>query len=898
MPRGAWASAASAAGTPAQQAHGSVVLIDEVNRTGAAAGGQQGLLFTPQASPGYQQDSAAAVLAAGARGLAHNGSSMSSRHGLRASIDSLSSPSFKEAAAAVTYQNNAYNSFTVGRHEAGWNGNPLDADEVVSSLAADAAASRQSTDFYDDDAPADSASAHPGDSMTAAAAAALRASGLSGHGMGDSAVFENSLFDGSSDDEGDAMLAMSARSRGQLTPLMGTPRISVASSHMLQCSHSQSNLGFAAVAAADVDGAAEVAAAVAVTASMTTPLSVYKNAAFEEEEGQRRTSSSSSATARDRVSSPVPALSLQKVQAAAAAADSTSDVPEILYSRQRGDSSTAYRPAEQPGPASYAQSAATGLELGPSGAADELVESTSRSWAASPIQVAAASAAARGEEDVDGQQEQQQQRRQWQQPVVPVFLGNLNACSSDEGGSSGYSGRSSSDGDILEYHYTAAAAATDTAADTGTGTAGAGAGSSVDPNAGLLESLLTSEDSNAERPGSPDTECEQQPYQWQHQGHSDQQQHQQPDEQRQQEPDLAGSSWMYSEADAEEDLDFSDEDDELPVMRIRGGGCCEPADSDDDESYSNCCREDYDEADDHVSHFEVAWPSASELVVSTDGHQEQLQQQWHQQRHMVEHHWEATNSQSGFVLRLRGGAGYEDESGVHSSRQQEGVDAAVGIGSSSSDSAAVVSPSSKGGVGAAGRRPGRLLGNPAAARVAGLSPVDTPPQHQPKLGLVQAHLSHGDNSDSGSGSANGSGSNIGWKIAAAEQTPLSPAASPQPCGPGLNDSASSSNHYSTAVPAAVDPQPGEPLQLFSSGSDISESDDEQECFTASSGGGDDEVASRVKWAQGAPPAGWQLQGGSYRVAVHTSGKPGSGTRTRVSSTVVLIHTMYKGLTVP
>lgn len=171
----------------------------------AAAAPHLGLILTPQASPGYYTSDPAAAAAEDARKLRHTGSSVTSRPGGRSSIDSLNSPSFREAAAAATYDNGHYSTVTIGGGEVDWASN-AEADEASSrSPAAAAAEGVLGTQLSS--------------SVAAAAAAALRASGMSGHSIGNSAVFENSLFDGMDDDEDDddnySIPPVSSRSRGE-----------------------------------------------------------------------------------------------------------------------------------------------------------------------------------------------------------------------------------------------------------------------------------------------------------------------------------------------------------------------------------------------------------------------------------------------------------------------------------------------------------------------------------------------------------------------------------------------------------------------------------------------------------------------------------------------------------
>lgn len=469
--------------------------------------------------------------------------------------------------------------------------------------------------------------------------------------------------------------------------------MSATSSLMLQ--HSQgafTSVAAAAVAAADLDQAAEVAAAVTAASNMTTPLSVYKNAAFEEdtpeqEQGFRSRSRSThddlaaaavggrirfkdtdgldaaavalpippwsppaaapaavtdlaqSITAAKRSafqssgsssSSPIPALALHRISPAAAAGDSSSDVAgsqEILYTRQRGADVAVdlalrqiNRQLSDPDHPVAAAAAAADVPSGMrqlhgdlSGAeesdAGSTLLDTSRSW--SDTQAAAAAmpevgtavpevgAAAEAEHGaiVGNATSHDWQQQQWQQSVA--FAGDLGAGSSSSSRSGGSSRRRSSSssggGDLVEYHYTATTTIDDTSGPDASNAAAAGAGSTEsqidgasDHGISLLETLLASEESQTDVHSSPSHEQQQQQHAWQQHGQQQQQNEDLEVNHDFQVQDYGGSSWMYSgtEPAVSDDLEFGD-DDELPVMRIRGGGEYEEADNDDDDCYND-----------------------------------------------------------------------------------------------------------------------------------------------------------------------------------------------------------------------------------------------------------------------------------------------------------------------
>lgn len=677
---------------------------EETSAFGKCSSARRGLLFTPETSPCSElpQDSDAAVAAAAAlavqgaagyRVLQHNGSSRSMPHNMRASIDSLNSPSFRAATAAATY-NGAYSSMTVAAYDTDWH---MQQDAEVTcdgQIAAD--------DAVDGDAGHTAAAAA---SHLASAAVGVIAPSVSANALGESAVFENSLFDGSDQEEDEEFLPpTSARSKGQLTPLMSTPRMSAASSLVLQASHSQSGLGFAAIAAAaELEEAVHVAAAVA-SAATATPLSVYKNAVYEEEDRQQhgvgRAEPYTSKTVLDRISgtqlefhtaswpsataakeratgpmpsssrslSPVPALRLAEVQPDADLTDSQ----EILLDRQHSDGScsaserteddkqntdtveaggsvTSSPEPRQESQATVGESAVevsqdVALRFDNSDLSSEHQREINHSRNDSSHQAAqeaevAAGAAEPGiqsiEEELTGQaiagstqpQRQQQQRMQYQQPQV---VGTLTGFSSfdenaDEADScSRYS--SSDDEDVVEYHYTGVAEVANP----------------VDASGDHASEHSQSPVDNAAQHGDHD-ESQHNILQQQHMQQEEQQQQHQAFEQFQAQ-DYAGSSWVYS-SDADEQVDFSD-DDNLPVMRIAGGGCYEPADSDDD---------DFDADESFCFNIDVVGGSydskgCHELLA------ESYQQRWQSQ---AMHPPPSSNRL--LVLRLRGGAGYAEE---------------------------------------------------------------------------------------------------------------------------------------------------------------------------------------------------------------------------------------------
>lgn len=245
-------------------------------------------------------------------------SSGSGHSHMRTSIDSLTSPSFKEAAAAVT----AYDTVTVDavRGHSIWE---LQTDEADDATSGPVAAEQDQLDcaFEPEGSSEAQGTAMQTSARSLPAAAGVLAgptwSGAAGSrfstrrsSLAESAVFENKLFyddnqEGADEEEGALVAAGSLRlSSSTLGGTMRTPRVSDSVLLRSLGRTSQQGLGFAAAVAAaaaaenDAAAAADIAAAVAAASPLvqSAPLSVYRNATFEEDEHEaaRRGGSSSS----------------------------------------------------------------------------------------------------------------------------------------------------------------------------------------------------------------------------------------------------------------------------------------------------------------------------------------------------------------------------------------------------------------------------------------------------------------------------------------------------------------------------------------------------------------------------------------------------------------------------